>query len=205
MGPPQPISWIVDIAYDSVDPNLVYMATGGSGHWKSTDGGVNWSALPYIGAGGIDDEIAPHPTLSGHVVIAVRDEGIFGSQDAGETWTFLPGYAGSPLVYAPTFPPALYGKREISQYKGLVRSFDNGQTWEQVADAPYPVRLATATDGERVVLYIGSPGGMASQVDTQSTLISEAVLVGPTLFGGGVYRLTSLLPTDWLYLPIIAR
>jgi hypothetical protein len=45
MGPTQPISWTVDIAYDAVDPNLVYMATAGSGHWKSTDGGRSQSGV----------------------------------------------------------------------------------------------------------------------------------------------------------------
>jgi photosystem II stability/assembly factor-like uncharacterized protein len=206
MGPTQPISFIIDIAYDAVDPNLVYMATAGSGHWKSTDGGATWRKLPYIGDGWIFDEIAPHPTLSGHVVIAVgNNEGLFSSQDAGETWMFLTDSVGSPLVYAPTVPPTLYGQMERSQYSGLMRSFDNGQTWEQVADAPYPVRLATASDGERVVLYIGSPGGLASQAGAQTTLASRAVVEQSTLLGGGVYRLTTRLPTDWVYLPLVVR
>ena len=92
-----------------------------------------------------------------------------------------------------------------SQYSGLMRSFDNGQTWEQVDEAPYPVRLATATDGERVVLYIGSAGGMASQAGTQTTLTPNAILGETTLYGGGVYRLTTLLPNNRVYLTIVSR
>lgn len=201
MGPTQPISWIVDIAYDAVDPDLVYMATVGTGHWKSTNGGATWEQMPYIGEGWISDEIAPHPTLSGHVVIG--GEGIWGSQDAGETWTFLSADAGPPLVYALTFPPTLYGKLESAQYRGLMRSFNNGQTWEQVGEAPFPVRLATANDDERVVLYIGSPGGLAGQIGGQAA--TSAILGESTIFGGGVYRYTTLLPDQQVYLPLVLR
>ena len=211
MGPTEPISPIMDIAYDAVDPDLVYMATLGTGHWKSTDGGATWNQMTFLRAGGIADEFAPHPTLSGHVILAAGSQttqtrhGLFSSQDAGTTWTLLSeDYVGSPLVYAPTFPPTLYSKLESSQYSGLMRSFNNGQTWEQVPEAPYPVSLATTSDSARVVLYIGSPGGLASQVGVQAAQI-DASNDESTLLGGGVYRLTTLLPTDWVYLPLAMR
>jgi hypothetical protein len=63
-----------------------------------------------------------------------------------------------------------------------------------VADAPNPVRLATASDGERVVLYIGSPGGMVAQFTPEEMLL-----------GAGVYRWTSRLPTARVYLPLILK
>ncbi len=213
MGPTQPISSIIDIAYDAVDPNLVYMATIGSGQWKSTDGGVTWIPLSFTLAGYIYDVIAPHSTLSGHLILHASSQnntsGLYSSQDAGETWTLLPdGNAGSPLIYAPTLPPTLYafglGDGHNSPYC-LRRSVDNGLTWKTVAGAPGPTRLATATDGKRVVLYIGSPGGLASQAGAQTTLASRAVMKQSTLLGSGVYRLTTLLPTDWVYLPLVVR
>ena len=201
LGPTEPISWIVDIAYDAVDPNLVYMATVGTGHWKSIDGGVTWEKMPYIGDGWIADEIVSHPTRSGHVVIG--SEGIWGSQDAGKTWTQLSDSIRPPLAYVPTLPLTLYGKLESAQYRGLMRSFSDGQTWEQVDEAPYPVRLATATDGERVVLYIGSPGGMAGQIGGQAS--TNTIQRESSLFGGGVYRYTILRPDERVYLPLVLR
>jgi photosystem II stability/assembly factor-like uncharacterized protein len=209
MGPTQPISYVVGIAYDAVDPNLVYMITIGSGQWRSTDGGATWQQIANIGESGFHEEIVTHPTHSGHVVMSVDSDGaaaIWGSQDAGETWNLLNDNAGPPLRYAPTSPPILYVKKSSPEYSGLLRSFDDGQTWEQMPDAPYPNRLATATDGERVILYIGSPGGLASQADTQTGWQSNAVLGETTIFGGGVYRMT-MAPLDnyQVYLPLVLK
>jgi photosystem II stability/assembly factor-like uncharacterized protein len=209
MGPTEPISSIVDIAYDAVDPDLVYLATNGTGHWKSNDGGATWKQMPFISAGGLSDQFAPHPTLSGFVVLATSGPAIFASEDGGENWMHLQSSTAyninAPLVYVPTFPPTLYGMEFNPEYQGLMRSFDNGQTWEQVPEAPYPVRLAATSDGERVVLYIGSPGGLATQADTQTSFMANAIQGESTPFGGGVYRLTTLLPSHWIYLPNIIR
>jgi hypothetical protein len=85
-----------------------------------------------------------------------------------------------------------------------LRSFDDGQTWEQVPAAPYPNRLATAADEERVILYIASPGGLAGQVGGQAA--TRAVEGQVTILGGGVYRYTTLLPSHhWVYLPLILK
>jgi photosystem II stability/assembly factor-like uncharacterized protein len=208
VGPTQPISPVVDIAYDAVDPGLVYMATEGSGLWKSTDGGNTWQLMPKPGGQSEINGIAPHPTISGYLVVGVSGgeyAGVYSSQDAGETWTFLDSYVGTPLVYTPSAPPVLYGRRAIPQYWGLVRSYDNGQTWEQMPDAPYPNCLATGTDGERVILYIGSPGGLPSQTGAQTAWQPNAILGESTVFGGGVYRMTTRLPNHWAYLPLVLR
>ncbi len=211
LGPTQPISSIVDITYDTVNPNLIYIATVGTGQWKSTDGGITWGALPPTFVGNIFDEIAPHPTLSGHLILATggptNDSYLFSSQDAGETWTQLPGGAGSPLVYVPTFPPTLYAFGILDHSTGqlgLLHSLDNGATWETMEGAPGPTCLASATDGERVIVYIGSPGSLATQAGTQ-TMSLNVIQSESTIFGGGVYRLTTLLPDNWLYLPIVGR
>jgi photosystem II stability/assembly factor-like uncharacterized protein len=206
IGPTEPISTILDIAFDAVDPDLIYVATYGSGVWKSGDGGGTWQAASQPDDRIQIDQIAVHPTLSGHLVVATSNElnhpALYASQDAGETWAFLTDAVGTPLVYAPTYPPILYGTTFSPDYQGLMRSFDDGQTWEQVPAAPYPRHLATATDGQRVVLYIGSPGGLATQVGRQ-TFVTNADTGEFTIFGGGVYRLTTLLPTDWVYLPLV--
>jgi len=216
LGPTDPISSILSIAYDAVAPNLIYMGTIGGGYWKSTDGGLTWERMSGIGDGGIYSVVATHPTLSGHAIAHVTGEsgGNFITQDAGETWSQLPGpgaagwpLIGTPLVYAPTFPVSLYAfciLGDGAQLYGLCRSYNDGYTWEIIPGAPGPTRLATASDGERVVLYNGSPGGLAYQTDTRA-MTTNAIQTDFTIFGGGVYRLTTLLPTDWVYLPLVMR
>jgi photosystem II stability/assembly factor-like uncharacterized protein len=177
--------------------------------WKSTDGGATWQATPHPDGRTHAIEIAPHPSLSGHLVLATSDQNngtaLYASQDAGETWTFLTTEVGVPILYAPTFPPILYGNGAVPQNLGLVRSLDGGRTWQRVDAAPRPVRLATATDGERVVLYIGTAGGLATQAGSQTVSATNPILRELSTFGGGVYRLTTLLPDHWVHMPLVLR
>jgi hypothetical protein len=55
------------------------------------------------------------------------------------------------------------------------------------------------------MIYLGSPGGLVTQAGEQRTSTANTILGEATIFGGGVYRLTKILPTDWLYLPTIVR
>jgi hypothetical protein len=66
-----------------------------------------------------------------------------------------------------------------------------------------PTRPAATTDGERVVLYIGSPGGLASPAGTPAAIAANDSSGETTLFGSGVYRLATILPTEWVYLPFL--
>ncbi len=192
IGLTQPISPVMDIAYDAADPDLVYMATRGSGLWKSTDGGITWQVVTDPGGRSDITEIAPHPSIFGYLVVAAGG-GLYSSQDAGETWTFLDWNVQDPVVFAPTVPPVLYGNVASSQQWGFVRSTDGGLTWELVEGMPQSTRLAVGSDEERVVVYVGTPGGVV-QANLEELLL-----------GAGVYRWTSRLPTARVYLPLILR
>ncbi|MBU0492599.1 MAG: IPT/TIG domain-containing protein [Chloroflexi bacterium] len=199
IGPTQPISPVREIAFDSQNPNLIYIATQGSGLWKSTDGGQSWVATPSPAGLKFIETVATHPEIGETVYVGAGDGlggpdcGVYVSDDAGETWTFLSFGIGGQLLFSPTMPPTLYGGEASGQFWGLVRSTDGGQTWQRMVDAPYPISLATGTDGERVVLYIGTPGGMVQ------------VTLEDVLRGAGVYRWTSRLPTARVYLPLVCR
>jgi len=197
MGPTQPISWIVDIAYDAVDPNLVYMATAGSGPWKSTDGGANWQkvtafpGVPYV------TSLAAHPHTS-HTIYVLAEttagSNLYVSEDAGDTWTHLTDECGVQVIAAPTQPATTLYTSCGGSAKGTCRSTDGGQTWSQVQSVTWPTVLAAGTDGERVVVYVGTPGGMVVQANLEEMLL-----------GAGVYRWTSRLPTARVYLPLILK
>ena len=66
--------------------------------------------------------------------------------------------------------------------------------------------MSGGSDGERLIVYIGSPGGFVSSLPEAQT--SDAIDVTPgrgSLTGAGVYRLTIILPEDWLFLPVVVK
>lgn len=82
------------IAFDPIDPDIIWIGSPAGGLWKSTDGGSNWSTstdnLPVIGV----SSIAIDPTNSQNMLIVTGDAhasdtysiGILKSTDGGNTW-----------------------------------------------------------------------------------------------------------------------
>jgi photosystem II stability/assembly factor-like uncharacterized protein len=213
--PTEPFSPVVVIAYDATDPNLVYAGTGGTGLWKSTDLGETWRTVPISGAlppVGIAS-IAPHPDASRTVYVRLYSTAatpnpeaeLYVSRNAGTTWVqlgdveqsgglwFVPPQPGKP-------PYVLY---TVSAVDGLYRSYDGGQNWLPVKGVPRPYVLAAGSDNERVVVYVGSLGGVVS-AGGPVALASQAIPGRGNVMGGGVYRLTTRL-TPPLYLPLVVK
>ena len=215
LGPTQPISWVTEIAFDSQDPDLIYAATQATGLWRSTDGGQSWAPTPN--PGGIPGVfvVATHPEVSGRVYVRAHEEGnpdagLFVSDDAGQTWTHLTWQVGDQLLFTPTQPPALLtGCGWGDEFgAGVCQSLDGGTTWEQLEGISFPTAMAAGTDGERVVVYIGTPGGMLSPIT--ATVASEPGSVGAgageySVMGGGVYRMTRMMTGCRVYLPVLLK
>jgi len=216
VGPAQPISRVVEIAYDAADPNLVYAATSGTGLWKSTDGGANWQqvtsfpGVPWLWS------VAAHPDVPNSIYVKcdrapAGDATLFISEDAGETWEALPPCDECGRL---VFVPPERGKPPYTLYagpwspSGLYRSTDGGYTWEQVEEVPTTdiFSLAAGSDGERSALYVGNSGGVVTAESQAVAAEAEDVISDQDeIRPGGVYRLTTRLPSHWLYLPSILR
>ena len=216
VGPTQPISRVVEIAYDAIDPNLVYVATNGTGLWKSADGGKDWQqvtsfpGVPWIWS------VAAHSDVPNSLYVKcdrapAGDPSLFVSQDAGETWEALPPceHCGQLLIVPPE-----RGKSPYTLYAGpgspygLFRSVDEGYTWEQVEGVPTTdiYSLAAGSDDERSVLYVGISGGVVTAESRAAARAAADVIAGPDeIRPGGVYRLTTRLPSHWVYLPLVMR
>jgi photosystem II stability/assembly factor-like uncharacterized protein len=209
----QPISRVTEFAFDSVDPDLIYAGTSGSGLWISTDGGTSWQTFPFPGYGALES-IAVHPTVSALVYVVdfepTAGTWLYRSEDAGVTWQEmpyvddLPGITcGYQLLFAPSQPAILYSGCE-GDISGLCRSLDGGYTWTLVEGAPRVIVLAAGSDGERVVIYVGTGGGVAAQQSMAATA-SETIPGRGALLSAGVHRMTSRVAGYRLYLPLVAR
>ncbi len=207
-----PLRPVNDIAFDPINTGVIYIGTGGLGPYKSTDAGLTWQVLSSWPGPGTVNAIAVHPGRPDIVFALGQDfpgppdlpQGVYRSRDGGVTWEFLPGEpSGGPLwalAFALTDPPTLYTGGLDS---GLWRSTDDGQTWKVAEGMSVGTirSLATSSDGERVIVYVGISGGAIRG----SGFTAASAGADLTLLGSGVYRLTALLPTDRVYLPLVIR
>jgi photosystem II stability/assembly factor-like uncharacterized protein len=199
----QPISGVIQIVFTPSDPQIVFAATGGTGLWKSTNGGLAWQAISsWTGSQDIYS-LAVHP-LNPDVVYVTASDSVYRTIDGGLSWTDLQldpnEYA--PLFFAPTEPPILYAGGCCG-----AKSSSDGQTWEEVPGIPREATVRAFAAGRvdgRVVVYAAMSGGI-TPIEGQAATASDPIPGLGSILGGGVYRFTSLQPGHWLYLPIIVR
>jgi photosystem II stability/assembly factor-like uncharacterized protein len=208
----QEIGPVNDLAYDPISPTVVYAATGqreeyAGGVFKSIDGGASWEP---VGVGVIDValDVAVEPGTHRVFVSKGCCLPLYVSNDGGSTWTPT-GYGGGHNVHdllfapsaAPGGPPVLYD----AAAQGLYRSTDGAQSWSRAAGMlgyvpVYSLAVVTATD--RVILYAGTTGG---NVQNDRAQILDTANSDGALVNAGVYRYTTRLPTERVYLPVVLR
>jgi photosystem II stability/assembly factor-like uncharacterized protein len=212
------LSSVEEIAYDAINPDQIYAGAAGTGLWKSITGGSTWEQLtvpglaPPIGV----ESLAAHPDRSGVLLARLMssaetenpDGVLYSSQDAGSTWTQLDdGTSDGGLWITPPVP----GMSPYLLYTGCggspCRSLDLGESWSTIYGVPAPRVMASATDGDRIVVYAASPGGMAAveQAALHAVGLVSDIPGRGSVMGSGVYR-TTLRPLDQhVYLPLITR
>jgi photosystem II stability/assembly factor-like uncharacterized protein len=148
------------IAFHPTDPQIFYVGAPIGGIWKTTDGGLTYSALgdslPYVSVG----NICTHPTDPNIIYITVGDSngwwnyglGVYKSIDGGETWQpttntslFTQNVAYLRMVINPANPDELF----VAQTNGLFRTQDGGMSWDVVHTGSHSdVELKTGANGE---------------------------------------------------------
>jgi photosystem II stability/assembly factor-like uncharacterized protein len=118
------------------------------GIWRSDDAGDSWRRLdaprPELGVW----SLAAHPAEPHTLFAGYEPCGIYRSMDDGKTWTALPVHVRYPAVsdrpeipkrvisiaVDPSNPREIYASLEVG---GLLRSLDEGASWENVIDGLY--------------------------------------------------------------------
>lgn len=132
------------------DPNVYYVGAASGGIFKTTDGGVHWRPIfddqPVASIGAL--AVAPSdPNVvwagTGETFIRANislGNGIYKSEDAGETWRHMglaaTGRIGRVIVH-PTRPEVVYAAALGHTYgpqpeRGVYRTVDGGDTWQLV-------------------------------------------------------------------------
>jgi photosystem II stability/assembly factor-like uncharacterized protein len=216
VGPTSPISEVLDFAFDAANPDLIYAATYRSGLWRSTNGGLNWAQLPITDVQSLllIEAIATHPQVPGKLFVRTASYAespnpqshLWLSEDAGDTWQEISEASLSiDLLISPPLPGPYNYALYTGCADGLCRSTDDGATWGALEGTVRPEMLAGTADGERVAIYMGTFGGLATSVEGQAVRSWNTTAADASIFGGGIYRLTSALPTDWVYLPFVLK
>ncbi|MGB0404141.1 MAG: T9SS type A sorting domain-containing protein [Salibacteraceae bacterium] len=138
------------IAIDQDSPNIIYIGTGdadafeteGTGVFKSTDGGMNWSKSSLGMAEETVCRILIDPTDS-KIILAATRNGIYKSINSGTTWS-LKRSSGDfrDMEFKPENSDYVYASQWT--YPGIASfifvSHDNGDTWTKrfVTEGLYP-------------------------------------------------------------------
>lgn len=151
----------------STTATRVYAATD-AGFMISDDSGRSWRTTHD----GIVTDLLMDPRDPSVLVIGVYGDGVFRSDDAGESWTGLP--LGVPpdeggrvnLALAPSDPEILYAavhNREDGQLQGVHRSDDGGGRWSELSASGascgrqcwYDFALAVDPENPEIVYFGG--------------------------------------------------
>ncbi len=186
---------VFTLAFDPDDPNAVFASTGRWEHnagdvCRSDDGGMTWRVVGKPETG-LPDGQTRHlivdrssPASARRVFVAVKEHGVFCSEDGGASWharnTGLPKENVRGLAQHPREPAVLFAL--LDKNAGLFRSDDSGRNWRRHGDLAWsdPHALAVcSSDPQRLYVaarerYVNAerkfyPGGVFASRDGGAT------------------------------------
>ena len=129
------------IVMSQTDSNILYVGTGepfgnlgaigGSGVFKTTDGGATWQSLTATAAFGDVSRIIINPTNDQNVLIATSS-GIYRTMNGGSAWVQTFNSSGLPVQDLDVDPSNFNIQYGSVNGSGLVKSTDSGITWSFV-------------------------------------------------------------------------
>lgn len=156
---------VEEMAFDPADPNILYAATMRE-LFKSTDGGLSWSALFE------EDRFVAEDTYM-HTLLVIRvpatpeamifigsPRGGFRRAESEDRWEALREKVAGSVITTFAFDS---GNQTVyagaMAKKGFYKSVDAGETWERVSNPPamHPFRIVVDPTNSQVI-YLGSKG-----------------------------------------------
>jgi photosystem II stability/assembly factor-like uncharacterized protein len=139
-GWPRGVGLVAVAGWSPAVPATVYAGPNSAGLFRSRDGGLSWEALSTATTPGTQNGIAALAIdpVSPATVVAARSDGIFLSQDGGDTWLPFGGTAQQE-PFVPSYVTRLAlgpGARRLWAstmiYGGLFATADRGRRWAEV-------------------------------------------------------------------------
>jgi len=156
---------INDVGFHPADTNIFIVATAGGGAWRTVNGGVTWTCLtdqlPVLGTSDVDY----NPLNPNTIYLCTGDKdasdtysvGLLKSTNGGLTWDTT-GVQFRPsdlrLTNSLVINPLDTNSLTLGTNTGILKSFDGGATWTQVANGHFKELLYHPTDTN--ILYAAS-------------------------------------------------
>lgn len=203
IGPPGAFE-ITRVYVDPHDPATVYATTRYSGLWRSTDTGLSWTALGFLGVPESPSMLAIDAAGVLYITLqpAYQIVTLWKSEDRGDTWQqvlALPAYSGigtRSLAADPVTPGTLYWIADGLVYKvaggGASYSCFPGTGTQCAGELPAASAVAVAADDPDTV-YVAANGIQVRRTDDGGATWTELSLIEPfwAVSGGSVNRLAA--------------
>ena len=189
-------TFVLDIAKDPDNPNILYAGTWGSGFFRSDDGGDTWVAKnagiqqPFIyGIEAVADGGSP-TGVTLYAATFYTGESVYVSTDRGETWT-VPYSGALPSAFDITTTTSPDDLAAATGY-GVLFSDDGGVTWyisHDLTEAESGIVLELARDPNNGSKLLAATygGGIWTSTDAGANWTETSAGIGG---GAYVYDLT---------------
>jgi photosystem II stability/assembly factor-like uncharacterized protein len=165
-----PDNSIFSLGVDPIASNILYIGTyNGSGIYKSTDGGLTWTASNSgMGETGVL-ALAIAPARPSTIYLGTF-QSVFRSTDSAATWTRIVAGLPQSAIYDLQVDPVVSSTVYAATDKGVYKSSDGGESWVPKNNGITGISSLNARGiaidpRNSATLYVGTAGGLFKTTD----------------------------------------